>query len=195
MANAEGSGARARKKRARRQMTAKRLRNIAVYYSGRYLVSEAKLQGYLEIRLAREVEAAEERDLLAEHIPGITASLARIGLVDDRQAAASRLRTALRAGYAKSTAVNVAARASRVDREVVTRELPRALEETVPEAADLTDDPGEEGVVLAEHALRRARRGPYRTGGRDETRQTRDVNWLRRRGFRYDEIRKAMRLD
>lgn len=183
------------KKRARRQMTPKRLRNIATYYCGRYLVSEAKLRNYLETRLAREVESAEDREILSPHIPEIAAALARIGLVDDREAAASRLRTALRAGYAKSAAVDVAVRKSRVDREVVTRELPRALVETIPGIIDNEGDPGEEAAVLAEHALRRTRRGPYRTGGGDEITERRDVNWLRRRGFRYDDIRKAMRPD
>lgn len=176
-------------------MTPDRLRNIATYYCQRYLTSEAKLRNYLEKRLFREVEATEDRERLAQHIPEITAHLARIGLVDDREAGAAKLRAALRAGYAKSAAIDTAARSSRVDREAVEQELPRALAETVPEITDAAFDPAEEAAVLAELALRRARRGPFRTGRADETTRRRDVNWLRRRGFRYDDIRKAMRID
>ena len=176
-------------------MTPDRLRNIATYYCQRYLTSEAKLRHYLENRLFREVAEAEDRETLAQHIPAIAADLARIGLVNDREAGAARLRAALRAGYAKSAAIDTAARSSRVDREAVEQELPRALAETVPEIVDEAFDPAEEAAVLAGLALRRARRGPHRTGRADDTTQRRDVNWLRRRGFGYDDIRKAMRMD
>ncbi len=192
---AEGGGGRRRKKKQRRRMTPDRLRNIATWYCQRYLTSEAKLRNYLENRLFREVNETEDRDLLAQEIPAITTRLARIGLVNDREAGASRLRAALRAGYAKSAAIDKAAHASRVDRQAVEQELPRALADTIPEIVDEAFDPAEEAAVLAGLALKRARRGPYRTGRADDTTERRDVNWLRRRGFRYDDIRKAMQID
>ncbi len=177
-------------------MTPDRLRNIATYYCRRYLTSEAKLRNYLETRLYREMEGRDEREAMAQHIPEIAANLVRIGLVNDAEVASAKLRSALRAGYAKSAAVNNAARAARVDRKAVEAELPRALEDIVPEIVEEASDAGEEAVMLAGLALRRARRGPFRTvGGDDEALQRRDTNWLRRRGFRYDDIQKAMRLD
>ncbi len=177
-------------------MTPDRLRNIATYYCQRYVTSEAKLRNYLKTRLYREMEGRDEREAMAQHIPEITAGLVRTGLVNDAEAATARLRAALRAGYAKSAAVNTAARTARVDRKAVEAALPRALEDTVPEIMEEASDEGEEAVMLAGMALRRARRGPFRTGrGDDEAMQRRDVNWLRRRGFRYDDIRKAMDID
>ena len=56
-------------------------------------------------------------------------------------------------------------------------------------------DPAEEGTMMAGLALKRSRRGPYRTNGGDEKTEKRDINWLLRRGFRFDDIRKAMNVD
>jgi SOS response regulatory protein OraA/RecX len=90
----------AKKKRERkpRKMTETRLRNIAVYYCQRYLVSEEKLRNYLETRLYREIPDAEERAAMAEHVPDIARRMAEAGLVNDQEAASSRLRAALRSG-------------------------------------------------------------------------------------------------
>ncbi len=184
-----------RGEKPRRKMTEQRLRNIAVYYCQRYLVSEAKLRDYLGTRLYREVEDAEERAAMADHIPAIAARLAEAGLVDDREAASSKLRSALRAGYSTSAAVNNAARSSHVDRQIVEAQLASALGEALPEMDDEDRDPAEEGARMAGLALKRARRGPFRSGGGDEKTTTRDINWLLRRGFRFDDIRKAMQVD
>ena len=187
--------ARDRRDKPRRKMTPERLRNIAVYYCQRYLVSEAKLRDYLSTRLYREIQDAEERAAMAEHIPEIAARLAEAGLVNDREAASSKLRSALRAGYATGAAINNAARSSHVDKQTVEAQLATALTEALPEMEDEDLDPVEEGTMMAGLALKRARRGPYRTNGGDEKTEKRDVNWLLRRGFRFDDIRKAMNVE
>ncbi len=189
----EGSAKPANKWRERkpRKMTGTRLRNIAVWYCQRYVVSEAKLRNYLETRLYREIPDAEERAAMAEHIPDIASRMAAAGLVNDREAASSKLRSALRAGYATGAAINNAARSSHVDRETVEAQLETALTEALPELGAEEDDP----AAMAALALKRARRGPWRSGGLDEKTQQRDVNWLLRRGFRFDDVRKAMEID
>jgi SOS response regulatory protein OraA/RecX len=187
--------ARDRRDKPRRKMTPERLRNIAVYYCQRYLVSEAKLRDYLSTRLYREIQDAEERAAMAEHIPEIAARLAEAGLVNDREAASSKLRSALRAGYATGAAINNAARSSHVDKQTVEAQLATALTEALPEMEDEDLDPVEEGTMMAGLALKRARRGPYRTNGGDEKTEKRDINWLLRRGFRFDDIRKAMNVE
>lgn len=181
-----------RRGKPRRKMTPERLRNIAVHYCQRYLVSEAKLRDYLGTRLYREMPDAEERAAMATHIAEIATAMARAGLVNDREAASSKLRSALRAGYATRAAVDNAARSAQVDRDTVAAELDTALGEALPEIRDAGDDPADSAAAMAGLALKRARRGPYRTGTQDEKTRQRDVNWLLRRGFRFDDIRKAM---
>jgi SOS response regulatory protein OraA/RecX len=184
-----------RGEKPRRKMTAQRLRNIAVYYCQRFLVSEGKLRDYLSTRLYREMQDVEERAAMAEHIPEIAARMAEAGLVNDREAASSKLRSALRAGYATSAAINNAARSSHVDKQTVEAQLATALTEALPEMEDEDRDSAEEGTMMAVLALKRAHRGPYRTNVGDEKTEKRDINWLLRRGFRFDDIRKAMNVD
>ncbi len=183
------------RKRRQKEMTAERLRNIAVWYCQRYLVSSAKLAGHLEKRLWREVPDAGTRTALAAEIPAIVSSLADNGLVNDREAASARLRSALRSGYATDAAVTVAARGAMVDREIVREELEVALTEALPEMETEEADPAELALEQASVALKRARRGPWRNGGQDDASRRRDAGWLQRRGFRLDAIRTALDID
>ncbi|MEX2453490.1 MAG: RecX family transcriptional regulator [Rhodospirillaceae bacterium] len=176
-------------------MTETRLRNIAVWYCQRYLVSAGKLADHLDRRLRREMPAGEERDALAAAIPEIVADLARMSLVNDREAASARLRSALRSGYATDAAIGRAARAAMVDREVAAGELDVALGEALPELDPAEIDTAESAAGQAALALRRARRGPWRTAPQDERTRRRDAGWLQRRGFRLDAIRAALDID
>ena len=176
-------------------MTEKRLRNIAKWYCERYLVSSAKLANHLEQRLYREVPDAAERETLAAAIPPIVADMERLGFVNDREAASARLRTALRSGYAPGAAVTVAARGARVDRDTVEAELETALSEALPELEPEDRDPADLAVEQASLALKRARRGPWRSAPQDEKTRRRDAGWLQRRGFRLDVIRDALDID
>lgn len=183
------------KSQAKKQMSEKRLRNIAIWYCERYLVSCNKLTDHLRKRLRRDVIDEQERDKFSELIPGIVSNLVELGYVSDKEAASARLRSALRAGYATQTAITVASRAALVDRETVETELDNALAQALPEINVVDDDIqqiGNEQVLLA---LKRARRGPFRGTGQDKKSRRRDISWLQRRGYRVDEIYAALEID
>jgi len=181
--------------RGQKKMSEKRLRNIAVWYCERYLVSSQKLADHLRKRLYRDVRDAEERVDFEEMIPKIVADFTELGLVNDREAASARLRTALRSGYASKAAVTVASRGAMVDRETVQAELDVALIEALPELEepDIDDRSGEKAQAVL--ALKRARRGPFRSQGQDEKTRRRDASWLQRRGFRMEAVRDALDID
>jgi len=178
-----------------RKMTAKRLQNIALYYCQRYVVSENKLSDYLTQRIYREVKDGEERQEMFDLIPPLVEKMADSGYVNDKEAASAKLRSALRSGYSVNRAIYLASRSSMVDGEKVGQQLESALEDALPDIA--TDDPEapESATAMALSALQRAKRGPFRTGRMDETTERRDISWLQRRGYSFDEIKKAMGLD
>ena len=183
------------KSQAKKQMSEKRLRNIAIWYCERYLVSCNKLTDHLKKRLRRDVIDEQERDEFSELIPEIVSNLVELGYVSDKEVASARLRSALRAGYATQTAITVASRAALVDRETVETELDNALAQALPEINVVDDDIqqiGNEQVLLA---LKRARRGPFRGAGQDKKSRRRDISWLQRRGYRVDEIYAALEID
>tara|TARA_R110000787_G_scaffold62806_1_gene141794 strand:+ start:170 stop:769 length:600 start_codon:yes stop_codon:yes gene_type:complete len=180
---------------AKKPMSEKRLRNIAVWYCQRYLVSSGKLADRLERRLWRDVADAEERAALSAHIPAIVGDLARMGLVNDREAASARLRTALRSGYESGAAVTVASRGAMVGRDVVEAELAVAMTEALPELDTGDREPAEQELEQAVLSLKRARRGPWRSSGQDDRSRRRDAGWLQRRGFRLDAVRRALDID
>ena len=183
------------KRRAPKKMSEKRLRNIAVWYCERYLVSSGKLTDHLNKRLYRDVRDEEERARFAEMIPGIVSGLSELGYVNDREAASARLRTALRSGYATDAALTVAARGAMVDRETVETELEGALTQALPELDGTDLESPESATDQAVLALKRARRGPFRSAGQDDKSRRRDAGWLQRRGFRMDAIRTALDID
>ena len=156
------------RRRAPKKMSEKRLRNIAVWYCERYLVSSGKLADHLNKRLYRDVRDDEERMQFTELIPGIVSNLRELGYVNDREAASARLRMALRSGYATNAAINVAARGAMVDRETVETELESALTQALPELDHVDMESSESSTDQAVVALKRARRGPFRSSGQDD---------------------------
>ena len=191
----EGLGNNAKRKGLKkpRKMTAGRLQNIALYYCQRYVVSENKLSDYLTQRIYREVKDSEERQEMFDLIPPLVEKMAGSGYVNDKEAASAKLRSALRSGYATNRAVYLASRSSMVDGEKVGQQLGAALEDALPDIA--TDDFDASAAAMALSALQRAKRGPFRTGRMDETTERRDISWLQRRGYSFDDIKKAMGLD
>jgi SOS response regulatory protein OraA/RecX len=178
-----------------RAMTETRLRNIATWYCQRYLVSSAKLSDHLEKRLRREVADVDARRTLSGKIPEIVQNLAGLGLVNDREAASARLRSALRSGYAPRAAVNVAARGAMVGRDLAESELGTAIGEALPELLREEDEAPASSADQAALALKRARRGPWRSRPQDEASKRRDAGWLQRRGFPLDAVRAALDID
>jgi len=176
-------------------MTEKRLQNIALYYSQRYVVSKVKLADYLTKRIYREVNDDVSRREILDFIPSVVSKLANSGYVNDKEAASAKLRSALRSGYSADKAVFLASRASMVESEEVEGQLHAALEDTSSNfgVIDL-NEPGT-AVKMAVTALQRANRGPFRTGKIDEKTRRRDVSWLQRRGYSFEEIKNAMYIE
>jgi len=144
-------------------------------------------------RIYREVKDSKERQEMFDLIPPLVEKMAGSGYVNDKEAASAKLRSALRSGYATNRAVYLASQSSMVDGEKVGQQLGAALEVALPDIA--TDDFDASAVAMALSALQRAKRGPFRTGRMDETTERRDISWLQRRGYSFDDIKKAMGLD
>ena len=82
-----------------------------------------------------------------------------------------------------------------VDQKTVETELGNALNQALPELDDVDMNSPESASEQAALALKRARRGPFRSSGQDEKSRRRDAGWLQRRGFRMDAIRTALDID
>ena len=164
---------------------------MAVTYSQRYLVSEAKLVEYLSRKIHLETTNDAERGKLLSQVPSIASKLARLGLVSDKQAASAKLRSTLRSGYAPRLASSLAALKAKVDIDVSNEMLPATLKESFPDLEEGWEERNK-GEFLARTALSRSRRGPFRISNRDKKTDQRDIVWLRRRGHRYEDICKAM---
>lgn len=176
-------------------MTPTRLQNIALYYCQRFVVSEAKLADYLKKRIYREVQGSAQRHEIFDLIPALVEQLAKTGYVNDKEAASSKLRAALRSGYAAKQAVYVASRSSMVKGERVKQELEAAIEDTLPGISVEDIAATESAAVMALTALKRFKRGPFRIGRVDEITKRRDISWLQRRGYSFGDIKKVMGLD
>ena len=61
------------------------------------------------------------------------------------------------------------------------------------EEPDIDDRSGEKAQAVL--ALKRGRRGPFRSRGQDEKTRRRDAGWLQRRGFRMEAVRDALDID
>jgi len=178
-----------------RKMTEKRLQNIAIYYCQRYVVSKAKLEDYLKQRLYREVKDCEEREQFFDLIPNLSKKMAEFGYVNDREAAAAKLRSALRSGYSATRAVYKASQSSMVDDEEVKRELQSAVQDALPGIGVDDIEAPERMLSMALAALERSKRGRFRTGRVDETTLRRDIAWLQRRGYSFEVIKKVIGVD
>lgn len=176
-------------------MTINRLENIALNYCQRYLVSRKKLETYLETRIFREVVDEEARQNFLVHIPNIAARMSDLGFSNDLEAASAKLRSNLRSGYSPSAAVRRSAMAAKVKSETVEELLPTAIMEIVQTDENYSLDSVHEEYNLARIALERWRRGPFRGAGRSDKTDRRDIAWLLRRGFGYEQICRAMDVD
>ena len=183
------------KDQKRRPMSLNRLENIALYYCQRFLVSEAKLEDYLKGRIFREVRDSEKRDKLLWEVPGLVKKLSKSGYVNDREAASAKLRTALKSGYAVGSALRKASQSSMVPLNLVQKELKNALEEALPDIQSFDVESSQNSVAMALSALEQAGRGPFRKGHNNQKTERRDIAWLQRRGYHFDEILQVMQLE
>ena len=120
--------------------------------------------------------------------------MANSGYVNDREAASAKLRLALRSGYAAKRAVYKASLSSMVRGDEVQQELESAIKDALPNIGIDDIEAPESALAMASSALKRAKRGAFRTGRMDETTARRDIAWLKRRGYSFEVIKKAMGL-
>lgn len=157
-------------------------------------MSEVKLAEYLSRKIHLETTNDAERDKLLSQLPSLVSKLARLGLVNDKQAASAKLRSNLRSGYAPRLASSLASLKAKVDIDVLNEMLPETLKESFPDLEGGWED-NNKREILARTALSRSRRGPFRISNRNKKTDQRDIAWLRRRGYRYEDICKAMDLE
>ena len=157
-------------------------------------MSEEKLAEYLTRKVhlgtANDVERAE----LLNKVPSLVSQMTRLGFVNDKEAASAKLRSILRSGYAPSVASSLAAVKAKVDINVLNDMLAETLSESFPDLQDSWEGSKKE-EFLARAALSRSRRGPFRGANRTQKTDQRDIAWLQRRGYRYEEIFRAMKLE
>lgn len=160
-------------------MTPRRLRNIAVAYFESRTTTRGHLERLLMRRIHRSLEhhpgdASEMRGWL----PPLLDELERMGLLDDRAWAESRLARLRRKG--------MSARAIRAN----------LREKLVP--ADLIDElmdiDRQDPLVAGVKYARRRGIGPFRERDR-EARRDKDLGRLARAGFPYDVARRVLDLD
>ena len=174
-----GLGCQDRTRRRRpRKVTHSRLENIALHYLGRYASSTENLRRVLRRRVvlaAAPMPADQPVDREAAHgwIDEILAKLQRLGMLDDANYAAARVRSLHRQGRS-SRHIRGTLSEKGVDSDLI--------ETAVSERADAMADPE---FAAACHHARRRRLGPYSHKPADEVRRKRDLAAMARAGFGY----------
>ena len=70
-----------------------------------------------------------------------------------------------------------------------------AVEEALPDIQRFDVESSQNSVAMALSALEQAGRGPFRKGHINQKTERRDIAWLQRRGYHFDEILKVMQLE
>ena len=167
---------------------------MAINYCQHYLVSQEKLAEYLSRKVHLGTANDVERGELLDKVPSLVSQMTRLGFVNDKEAASAKLRSTLRSGYAPSVASGLAAVKAKVDINVLNGMLAETLTESFPDLEGSWER-SKKDEFLARAALGRSRRGPFRGAKRTQKTDQRDMAWLQRRGYRYEEICRAMKLD
>lgn len=160
-------------------MTRRRLRNITAAYLQRYSTTRAHLRRLLIRRLDRSLEHHPgDRDEAIGWIDDLLDEHVRIGTIDDRAWASSRLRKLGRRGLSVPK-MRTHLRAKGVDSSLID-ELVEAL----------APDPR----TAAAHYARRRRIGPFRPAHK-EADPTKELAKLGRAGFSYGIAREVLEMD
>lgn len=165
-------------RRKPRKPTAQSLANAALYYLQRYASSAENLRRVLRRRVDRaarvhEIEPAESY----AHIDALVQHYEAAGLLNDRAYAETRVNS-LRARGGSARIIRLKLKQKGV--------VPEAIDQAL---ADGTSEADELRAAIA--YARRRRLGPYRTRGRDDSRD-RDLANLARAGFSYDLSRRVV---
>ena len=155
-------------------LTAQRLRDLALHYTGRYATTEAKLRTYLT-RKVRERGVADGVEL---DVTSLAADCAALGYVND-------------ALYAESKAAGLGRKGLGTSRIRMTLKAAGIADELSSPLLDLDED---EALRRALIFARRKRIGPYGSGGEDKKLNARWWGAMVRAGHAPDVIKQVMRF-
>lgn len=180
---------RATSRRGPREVTAKSLENMALFYLECHASSVANFRQVLMRKVARSVRIHDtDAEAGAALVEALIARYRRVGLLDDRAYATARVTSrhrqgdSVRAIRAKLMAKGVAAE----DIEAALAALARDIGAAAPGVLDLR--------AACAHARRR-RLGPWRAEADRPARRERDLAVLARAGFGYDTARRVIEAD
>lgn len=158
--------------------TPERLRKGALAYLERYASSTANLRRLLLRRVVRSAaQHGTDPEAGRVAVEEILASLARIGLLDDRAFAEAKVASLRRRGLSRQGTLAALAR-SGIGREAAEAALPE------PSMAD--------EIAAAAAFARRRRLGPYRPAGQRAEKRLRDLAALGRQGFSGEVARRVI---
>jgi regulatory protein len=167
------------RRRVPKPMTKRRLRNIATHYFTQRTTTRGHLRRLLMNRIRTSLRHHEGSETeMAGWLDAILDDLERMGLLNDRAWATSRLERLRRQGHSERV-IRTRLRAKLV---------PPALIDELLE--DRPIDPLEAAIRFA----RKRRIGPFREGDR-AARRDKDLGKLARGGFPYDIAREVLDLD
>lgn len=168
-----------RKRRVPKKMTKRRLRNIATHYFTQRTTTRGHLRRLLMNRIRTSLRHHEgDEQEMAGWLDGILDELEKIGVLNDRAWATSRLARLRRQGNSER-AIRTKLRAKLVPAEIID---------------DLLDEHPVDPLEAALSFARKRRIGPFRDRDRDDKRQ-KDLGKLARGGFPYGIANQVLDLD
>jgi regulatory protein len=155
-------------------LTAQRLRDLALHYTGRYATTEAKLRSYL-VRKIRERGEADGAQLDPAQV---AADCAALGYVNDSLYAEAKAAGLGRKGWGQSR-IKMSLKAAGISDDI---------------AAPLLDTSQDEALLRALTFAKRKRIGPYGVAGDDRKVAARWWGAMARGGHPPDIIRQIMQM-
>lgn len=169
----------ARKRRVPKKMTQRRLRNVALHYFEQRTTTRGHLRRLLMNRIRKSLHHHEGDEAeMVGWLDALLDDLERMGVLNDRAWATSRLARLKRQGHSER-AIRAKLREKRV--------APELIDELLTEAPV---DP----LLAALNFARKRRIGPFREHSREERRE-KDLGKLARGGFPWDVVREVIDLD
>ncbi len=155
-------------------LTAQRLRDLALHYTGRYATTEAKLRSYL----ARKIRERGIADGATLDPTTLAAECASLGYVNDSLYAESKVAGLQRKGLGPSR-IKMSLKAAGIADEI---------------AAPLLETPDDEALVRALIFAKRKRIGPYGSGHDDRKVMARWWGAMSRGGHTPDVIKQVLQM-
>jgi regulatory protein len=161
----------ARDRPSARPLDSGRLRDLALFYVGRFATTEGKLADYLTRKVRMRGWAGDT----PPDIAGLTADLVRLGYIDDASFAAARARTLAARGLGNRR-IAFALKAARIADDAIAPVLPDA----------------QAARAAAERFARRKRLGPFAPVPPDRDTARRHAAAMARVGHGFDVIRAVL---